>query len=72
VSPGGTFHSDVRVGSTANVTALDLGFLQTFGVPGRVRQELVDLPRQRFQRLGLPELGPSSDDHSDPTMRCAG
>jgi hypothetical protein len=54
----GTFHYDVCAGSAAKVTVLDLGYMQTFGVPGRVRQELIDLARQRFQRLGLPELDP--------------
>jgi hypothetical protein len=57
----GTFHYDVRPGSAAKVTVLDLGYMQTFGVPGRVRQELLDLARQRFQRLGLPELDPPRD-----------
>lgn len=54
----GTFHYDVRVGSAANVAVLDLGYMQTFGVSGRVRQELIDLARQRFPRLGPPELDP--------------
>jgi hypothetical protein len=57
----GTFHYDVHTSSTANVTVLDLGYMQTFGVPARVRQRLIDLARQRFQRLGLPELDPPRD-----------
>ncbi len=58
----GTFHYDVRVGSAAKVTVLDLGYMQTFGVSGRVRQELIDLARQRFPRLGPPELAPPRND----------